>query len=146
MVIWPPSERFFHTTWDKIVYFRTFLLSIIPGTEICQLLAVTFPFKKISLHTTIIKPIVSQRIRKWGQRKATLPVTDSEFMATDGIVAKIFVFEPYVYHLWPLLLKEIIFPVTFLLKELVIYYSNQKVHKIHKICGSKLKHLKVITA
>ena len=42
----PPAKRFFHTTYEEVVYFKTFLLSVILRPRIYPLLMVTLPLKK----------------------------------------------------------------------------------------------------
>ena len=42
----PPDERFSNTIWDKVVYFKTLLISFILIPWIYQFLTVTFTFKE----------------------------------------------------------------------------------------------------
>ena len=72
----PPFKRLFYTTCTKVVYCKTFILSIIIRPQIYPLLAMTLPFKEsYILYTIIFESVKSQLICDSYQRKAVFPVS-----------------------------------------------------------------------
>ena len=83
------AHGLFHTTFNEVVYFKNFLLSVILRPKTYPLLMVTFPFKESYIVHRYFQKTESQLTIKLRQRTAMLTVTDSKFSSTEGNVASV---------------------------------------------------------
>ena len=142
----PPSKRFFHTTCDRIVYFKTCLLSIILGHRIYPRLEVTLLLKEgyIVHHSCQTNQVKNDS--KAGTTKGKVASNWFEICGKGRQCFQNSCLQTIGISTFALSFKVCILPVTISLKELVISNAIQRGRKRHKIHRSKLKCLTVITA
>ena len=118
----PPSKKLFCTTCTKVVYCKTFLLSVIIRPQIYPLLVVTLPFKeRYILHHHFCINHVRTYLR---------------LVPTKAIVYSIIAFKWKIYRQWTCCWRNRLFHIP--------SFSKQSGCRRHMIHSGKWKHPTVI--
>ena len=125
----PPSNRFFHTTCYVVVYFKTFILSIILRPRIYLLLKATLPLKEGCILHPRCQTNQITTDSKLGTTKVNFSINWFEICAKKGNFSRILAFKPYVYHLWSCHLRRAYLPWPFCWRNWSFHMQYKQVAK-----------------